>query len=280
MSELCRLRIRPIDGALGAEIDGVDLAASLDDAIVAEIRQALLDHLVVFFNDQSLSPARLVTFARRFGDLGHYPFIRGLPDQPEVIEVLKLEHERWNFGGIWHSDTTYLTEPPLGSMLYALEVPAVGGDTLFANTHLAYDALSEGMKRMLADLKGISSSAKADVTRTREDRIASNPATQARSVFEAAHPVVRTHPESGRKGLYVNIGHTTRLDGTTEAESAPLLDFLFQHQVRPEFTCRFCWRQGSLAFWDNRSALHNPINDYHGNRRRMHRVTIAGDRPR
>ncbi len=142
----------------------------------------------------------------------------------------------------------------------------------------AYDAPPDGMKRMLAELRGVNSSAKADVTRTREDRIAERPGQEKRTAFEAVHPVVRTHPESGRKALYVNVAHTVRFDGMTEEESAPLLNFLFRHQVRPEFTCRFRWEAGSLAFWDNRSTQHNPLNDYHGYRRRMHRVTIAGDK--
>jgi len=271
--------VEPIAGALGAEILGVDLARRLDDEVIERIRRTLLDYLVVFFRDQALSPEQLVAFGRRFGTLAHYPFVQGLPGQPEVIEVKKLEHERTNFGGIWHSDTTYLDEPPMGSMLYALEVPPAGGDTLFANMFEAYDRLSDGMKEMLGRLRAVSSSAKADVSRTREDRIASAPGTEARSVFEAVHPAVRTHPESGRKGLYVNVAHTARFDEMTEEESAPLLDYLFRHQVKPEFTCRFRWTPGALAFWDNRSAQHNPINDYHGHRRRMLRITIAGERP-
>lgn len=274
------LAVAPIVGALGAEIRGVDLSKPLHDGVVTAIRQALLEHLVVFFRDQSLSPTQLVAVGRRFGVLGRYPFVDGLPDHPEVIEVKKLEHERTNFGGVWHSDTTYLPEPPMGSMLFALEVPPVGGDTLFANMFMAYERLSDGMKNMLAGLRAVSSSAKADVTRTREDRIASNPGKEASGVFEAIHPVVRTHPESGRKALYVNTAHSVRFDGMTEEESAPLLEFLFRHQVNPEFTCRFRWQPGSLAFWDNRSTLHNPINDYHGYRRRMLRITIAGDSPR
>ena len=273
------LTAQPIAGALGVEIRGVDLSMPLDDDVVAEIRRALLGHLVVFFRDQTLSPAQLVAFGRRFGVLARYPFVHGLADHPEVIEVTKLEHERTNFGGIWHSDTTYLDQPPMGSMLFALEVPPIGGDTLFANMFSAYETLSNGMKNMLADLWAVSSSAKADVTRTREDRIASNPGKEARGAFEAIHPVVRTHPESGRKALYVNTAHSVRFDGMTEEESAPLLDFLFRHQVKAEFTCRFRWEPGSLAFWDNRSVQHNPINDYHGHRRRMLRITIAGDRP-
>jgi taurine dioxygenase len=271
--------VRPVSGALGAEIHGVDLARPLSAAAVRGIRQALLDHLVIFFRDQSLTPAQFKDFAGRFGALSHYPFVRGLPDHPEVIEVKKLEHERVNFGGVWHSDTAYLAEPPMGSMLLAREVPRVGGDTLFANMFAAYEALSPAMQRILAGLRAVNSSAKADVTRTREDRIAESPNAKARELFEATHPTVRTHPESGRKALYVNIAHTVRFEGMTEEESAPLLGYLFQHQVRPEFTCRFRWDVGSLAFWDNRSAQHNPINDYHGERRIMHRVTLAGDRP-
>ena len=274
------LTVDPIAGALGAEIHGVDLSQPLADDVVSGIRQALLDHLVVFFRDQRLTPAQLVAFGRRFGTLGRYPFVEGLADYPEIIEVTKLPHERTNFGGVWHSDTTYLDEPPMGSMLFALEVPAVGGDTLFANMFMAYERLSDGMKRMLAGLRVVNSSAKADVTRTREDRIAAHPGKDARRIFEATHPAVRTHPESGRKGLYVNFAHSVRFEGMTEEESAPLLEFLFRHQIQPEFTCRFRWAPGSLAFWDNRSAQHNPINDYHGQLRRMLRITIAGERPR
>lgn len=274
------LDIRPIAGALGAEIGGVDLSGPLDGATVGGIRQALLDHLVIFFREQKLSPAQLAAFGRQFGTLSQYPFVRGLPDHPEVIEVLKLENEKVNFGGIWHTDTAYLEQPPMGSMLFALEVPPAGGDTLFANMFMAYETLSDGMKRMLAGLKAVNSSAKADVTRTREDRVGGNPGQGAKSIFEAAHPVVRTHPETGRRALYINIAHSVRFEGMTEEESAPLLNFLFRHQVKHEFTCRFRWEEGSLAFWDNRSTQHNPINDYHGYRRRMHRVTIGGDAPR
>ncbi|MBI2584873.1 MAG: TauD/TfdA family dioxygenase [Rhodospirillales bacterium] len=272
--------VERIAGALGAEIHGLDLARDLDDDGVAFVHRALLDHLVVFFRDQTLTPAELAAFGRRFGKLARYPFVDGLPGEPEVIEVKKLEHERVNFGGVWHSDTTYLDEPPMASMLLALEVPPVGGDTLFANMYAAFDALSDGMKKLLSGLRAVNSSDMADVTRTREDRIASNPGKAKGQVFEAAHPVVRTHPETGRKALYVNRAHTVRIEGMTADESASLLAFLYGHQTKPEFTCRFRWQVGSLAFWDNRAAQHNPINDYHGYRRRMHRITLAGDRPR
>ena len=167
----------------------------------------------------------------------------------------------------------------MGSMLLAREVPPWGGDTLFASQTLAYDSLSDTMKRLLDGLRGVSSSAKADVSRTREDRIRSDGRAGAPTEYRAVHPVVRTHPETGRRALYVNVAHTVGIEGLTDAESAPLLAFLFEHQVRPEFTCRFAWRPGSLAFWDNRCTLHNPVNDYHGFRRVMHRITLRGDRP-
>jgi taurine dioxygenase len=272
--------VRPIAGALGAEVLGIDLSRDLDDDTVAAIRRAWLDHCVIFFRDQDLSPARFLTFARRFGSVIEYPFIKGLEEYPEIIPVVKLEHEKTNFGGIWHSDTAYLETPPMGTMLVARQVPPYGGDTMFANMYLAYEALSDGMKRLLDGLIAINTSAKADVSRTREDRVRDSMRTDAKKEYVGEHPVVRTHPETGRKALYVNVGHTLRFKDMSVEESAPLLDYLFGHQVRPEFTCRFGWRAGSLAFWDNRCTLHNPVNDYHGYRRLMHRITLAGDRPR
>jgi taurine dioxygenase len=274
------IAVKPIAGAIGAEICGSDLSQDLDDAAVAAIRAAWLRHGVVFFRDQDLPPARFLAFARRFGYLTEYPFIKGLDDYPEIIQVVKLEHEKTNFGGIWHSDTAYLELPPMATMLIAREVPPFGGDTLFANMYAAYDTLSEGMKQLLDGLVAINCSAKAAVTRTREDRVRDNAKNDGKMEYISRHPVVRTHPETGRKALYINPGHTQRFEDMTEAESAPLLAYLFQHQTRPEFTCRFSWKPGSLAFWDNRCVLHNPINDYHGYRRVMHRVTLAGDKPR
>jgi taurine dioxygenase len=271
--------VRPIAGALGAEILGLDLRQPLDAETIARVRQALLDHLVIFFRDQDLTPDQFLRFAGYFAEPIEYPFVNALPGHPKIIPVIKLEHERVNFGGIWHSDTTYLDEPPLGSMLLARELPPRGGDTMFANMYLAYDALSDGMKRLLAGVKAVNSSGKADTTRTREDRMRADGKTDLKD-FIAEHPVVRTHPETGRKALYVNVAHTVGLADMTEEESAPLLQFLFQQQSRPEFTCRFRWEPGSIAFWDNRCAQHNPINDYHGHRRVMHRITLKGDRPR
>jgi len=272
--------IRPLAGSIGAEICGIDLAGEIADETIAAIRRAWLDHLVIFFRGQNLAPAQFLAFARRFGEPVEYPFLKGLDGFPAITPVIKLEHERVNFGGLWHSDTAYLDTPPMGTMLIAREVPPHGGDTLFANMYLAYESLSPGMRRLLDGLVAVNASSKADVTKTREDRMRDAARSEARTEYEALHPVVRTHNETGRKALYVNGGHTVRFNGMTEAESAPLLDFLVAHLARPEFTCRFRWEPGSLAFWDNRCAQHNPINDYHGFRRVMHRVTLAGDRPR
>jgi taurine dioxygenase len=271
------MEVRRLSGALGAEIHGIDLKENQTEEIVAQIRGAFLEHLVIFFHDQVLTPAQFMAFARRMGKPVEYPFVKGIDGFPEVIEVKKLEHERHNFGGIWHSDTAYLAEPPMGSMLLAREVPPQGGDTEFANQYLAFESLSDGLKEILARLAAINSSTKADVSRTREDRIKEQGGEPKE--FIGRHPVVRTHPETGRKALYVNTAHTVRFEGMTEDESAPLLQFLFRHQVKPEFTCRFRWRAGSLAFWDNRCTQHNPINDYHGQRRVMHRITLAGSKP-
>ena len=272
------IEVRPVAGALGAVVRGVDIARPLEDEVIAEVRQAFLDHLVVFIRDQKLTPQAQLAFAQRFGQPMEYPQLKGLPECPLVTPVVKLEHERVNFGGVWHSDTSYLARPPMASMLYAVETPPRGGDTLFANQYLAYQTLSEGLQQTLAGLVGVNSSAKADVSKTREDRL--RDAGAELKVLIGEHPVVRTHPETGRKALYLNFGHTARFRDWTEQESAPLLDYLFMHQVKPEFTCRFQWEPGSLAFWDNRCAQHYPVNDYHGFRRVMHRVTLEGDPPR
>ncbi len=272
--------VRRLSSSIGAEIMGIDLATEPGHNVIAAIRQTWLEHGVIFFRDQDLLPAKFLAFAKRFGEVVEYPFIKGIEGFPEIIPVVKLEHETKNFGGIWHTDTAYLDTPPMATMLIAREVPPHGGDTLFANTYLAYETLSAGMKRMLEGMIAVNHSAKADVTRTREDRLRDGAKSDAKKEFISEHPAVRTHPETGRKALYVNIGHTVRFKDMSEEESAPILNFLFQHQTRPEFTCRFNWRVGSIAFWDNRCVLHNPVNDYHGYRRVMHRVTLAGDKPR
>jgi taurine dioxygenase len=279
LATMDRLDVRPLSGALGAEILGIDLAARLDDATVAALRTALLEHIVIFFRDQTLSPPDLLALARRFGEVVEYPFVKGLPECPLVLPVIKEPHEKANFGGVWHSDTAYLEQPAMATMLYAVETPPVGGDTMFANMYLAYEALSEGLQRLLGGLRALNVANKPIAQQTREE-MRSRRAGAEVGETGTLHPVVRTHPETGRKALYVNLAHTTRFEGMTEAESEPLLSWLFAHQIQPEFTCRFRWLPGSLALWDNRASLHYPLNDYHGHRRVMHRVSLAGDRPR
>ena len=275
-----RLDVRPLSGAIGAEVFGVDLGEVLDDDTIQEIRAALLEHVVIFFRDQELSPKQLLALAERFGEPAEYPLIKGLPECPLVLPIIKEPHERANFGGIWHSDTAYLERPALGTLLYALETPPAGGDTMFANMYLAYETLSDGMRRLLERLCGVNVAGKPVTLKTREEMHGKRGTATDPEAISAVHPVVRTHPETGRKALYVNFAHTLRFEGMTEEESAPLLDYLFAHQIKPEFTCRFRWRPGSLAFWDNRASQHYPLNDYHGHRRVMHRVTLVGDRPR
>src|SRR5579863_8050027 len=214
------IMVLPLAGALGAEISGVDLATDLVEETVAEIRRAWLEHLVIFFRDQLMGPEQFLSFARRIGVPVEYPFVRGIDGFPEIIAVTKLPHETVNFGGIWHSDTVYLERPPMATMLIAREVPQFGGDTMFSNMYSAYDALSPGMQRMLDGLQALNSSAMADVSKTREDRLRDSGSDDGgEREYVAVHPVVRTHPETGRKALYVNVAHTHSFVDMTEDES-------------------------------------------------------------
>lgn len=236
------------------------------------------EHLVLFFKEQTLTPPELVDVGRLFGEPADYPFIEGLTDAPQVIPIIKEAHERKNFGEGWHSDTTYSQVPPKATLLYAVEVPTHGGDTLFANMVAAHDALSDGMQRLLAPLRAVNSSAKRrGGGRAAGNQYASVKLKARDEVHEAVHPVARTHPDTGRRALYVNALHTARIDGCSAEESAPLLEFLYRHAVRPEFTCRYRWQRGTLAIWDNRTTQHFALNDYHGQRRAMWRLTIAGE---
>ena len=278
--EYTRIRVEPLSSAAGAEIGGVDVGEPLDDTVIAEIRGAFLAHGAIFFRDQSLSPEQYLRFARTMGEPSEYPFVKGLEGYPEITEVVKEKDERLNFGGVWHSDTTYLECPPMGTILYAQEIPPVGGDTIFASMIAAYEALSPGMRRLLDGLTAVNSADKGDAAATRADLRRQRPKDEGDTITTSEHPIVRTHPETGQKAIYVNPGHTLRIAELSEAESAPILEYLYRHQKRPEFTCRFRWRLGSLAFWDNRAVQHYPLNDYHGHRRAMQRITLAGDRPR
>ncbi|HEX7198019.1 MAG TPA: TauD/TfdA family dioxygenase [Dongiaceae bacterium] len=279
------ITVQPVAGSLGAEVSGVDLAKPLSNAAAAEIRRAFTENLVLFFRDQRLTPQQHLAFSGLFGRLCRMPYIKHMDDYPDIIAVLKEADERKisTFGNAWHSDFSFLEEPPLGSILYAREIPSHGGDTLFANMYEAYETLSAGMKRMLLGLKAMHSGKPygqgglpKDLKTSRSIGIERNNPEADR---EIAHPVVRLHPESGRKALFVNAIYTTRFEDMSEAESRPLLDFLFEHVQRPEFACRFRWAEGSLAVWDNRCTVHYAVNDYDGSRRLMHRTTVAGERP-
>ena len=272
-------QVRPLAGALGAEVLGCDLAG-LDEAGFEAVQQAFLNHQVLVFRDQDLDPEAYVRVARRFGEPVEYPFAKGIEGHPEITMIVKEPHQTSNFGGMWHSDTTYKPEPPKATMLLCRETPEAGGDTIFACQYRAYEALSDGMKGLLSGLKGVSSSAKnASALRTTHLATGSMKGTEKDDTLTAAHPAVRIHPEAGRRALFVNRSHTVAFEGMTEAESAGLLEFLFQHQIQPEFTARVRWAPGTLVIWDNRSSQHCAINDYDGHRREMWRITLAGDAP-
>jgi taurine dioxygenase len=274
------ISISPIAGALGAEIGGVDVAYDLDDAVIGAIRQALLNYGVIFFRDQNLDVDRHKAFTRRFGDIFIHPNYNGVSADPEIVDIRRAPGDKKIVGEDWHTDTTMVAEPPLGAILYAIEVPPYGGDTLFANQYLAFESLSPGLKCSLEGLRAVHT-----------DRMVAGPkagmnAHRSTKVREDAdwhetisiHPVVRTHPETGRKLLFVNRSYTVGFEGWTEAESRPLLNYLMEQGHRPEFTCRFRWANGSIAFWDNRCTKHLAVHDAGPFRRIMRRTQICGDR--
>ena len=270
------LTISPSGGPLGAYVRGVDLADDLADDVVDEIRAAWLDHLVLVFPDQPLTADEYLAFARRIGTPAEYPFVDSLAESPFIIEVLKLPDETVNFGGIWHADTVYLERPPMATMLLAREVPPSGGDTEFANQYLAWDRLPQHLRELLDGRTAMHSSAAAMSIRNTADRMSDD---QVAQVFASRHPAVRTHPETGRRRLYVNIAHTYGLVGVDDDLARPSLTDVFAHQVADEFVWRLQWERDMLTLWDNRCCLHNPINDYDGHTRRMHRITLEGDVP-
>ena len=279
-----RIEATPLSGALGAEISGVDLAR-LDDATFSEIHQAFVDFGVICFRDQKLTPQAQAAFARRFGDLDVHPIVRGTEDIPEVVRVWKPAGESASFGVGWHSDNSFFAKPSLGSVLFAATVPPYGGDTLYASMEKAYDALSTPMKQFLGGLAAVHSASRAYDPKTTGDEKYRGEAPinyrfDEKAIYsEVTHPVIRTHPESGRKSVYVNPMFTQKIVGLGEDESRALLRFLYDFSVRPEFTCRLRWQAGTLTMWDNRSVQHYAVDDYREFDRLMFRVTICGDVP-
>ncbi len=274
------LEVRPISGALGAEVSGVDLAR-LDDIALAGVRRALLDHGVIFFRNQRFDAEQHKALARRFGDIFVHPNYAGTQADPEVVMIRREPGDTKIVGEDWHTDITMMPEPPMGAIIFAIETPPYGGDTLFSSQTAAYDALSDGMKRLLEGLRAVHTDrlVAGPAARMNERRSTKVREDDAWRETISVHPVVRTHPETGRKCLFVNRSYTVAFEDMTEEESAPLLNYLLEHGHRPEFTCRFRWTDGAVAFWDNRCVKHLAIKDSGPFRRLMRRVQIAGDKP-
>jgi taurine dioxygenase len=284
MDRFRTFKVELLCGAGGAEISGLDASKPLGPEVVADLRRALAENCVIFLRDQDLTPEQQKAFARHFGPLAQTPFIQPLEGHPEMMRIVREPEEtkKQNFGGRWHTDMTFSPEPVMGTCLYARESPAVGGDTIWSNQMLAFEALSPGLQRTLEGLRVMHSAKRSygpQGVYADDDLKSMRIQASEEALKEQAHPCIRTHPETGRKILYVNWVYAIRFEGMTEEESAPLLDYLNRHSQRPEFQIRFRWRKGSLALWDNRSTQHIAVNDYAGYRRVMDRVTIAGDKP-
>jgi len=276
------IEVRPLAGSLGAEICGVDLRDSLDDETFEEIHQALLNNLVIFLRNQDITPDQQKAFGRRFGELHIHPYIPTLEGHPEIIKLESADDgpgEMAYQSNTWHTDLTYTAEPPMGSMLHGIKVPAVGGDTMFLNLYASYQALSDTMKSLVDGLTAVHDIvASMPPDFTRQSWAPKQLARMQEATPPVEHPVVRTHPETKRKCLFVNRNFTSYIKGMTLPESDALLGFLLEHIEQPEFQCRFHWETKSLAFWDNRCTQHYAVNDYRS-KRQMHRVTICGERP-
>ena len=274
---MSKIIINPTSGSMGAEIQGVDLSTELSDGVFSEIRKTFFEHGLIFFRNQELTPDDHLRFAKRWGEININRFFAKVEGYDQIAEVKKNPDQKINIGGAWHTDHSYDQIPAMGSILLAKETPKTGGDTLFANMYKAYKSLSGGLKRTLESMNAYHSSRHvfgahtgyADVSNQR----IGNPelATQ-----DAIHPVIITHPESKRKALYVNPEFTVNFEGWTEEESKPLLNYLTEHSTRSENITRFKWEPGSIAFWDNRCTWHFALNDYSGEKRLMHRITIEG----
>ena len=270
-------------GALGADVHDVDVSTPLGDDTVSALHDALVRFGVIVIREQALTPRQQLDFVRRFGDIHLHPHVHGLPDVPEVMEILKTEEETTNFGSEWHTDQSFLPEPAMATCLYACELPDAGGDTLFACMRGGFRSLSPGLQRVALGLRTVNLSVAAQLARSGGRNTSTYASMRARDAEAdepaVEHPLVRRHPVSGEPALYIGL-HTQGFAGFADEEGAILKGIFMRHLTRPENTCRVRWTPGALALWDNRSVLHKAVNDYQGERRRMHRITVAGDRPR
>ena len=278
------IEVQPLAGSLGAELSGVDVAVAQGDATLRELRNALLRYGVIVLRDQKLTREAQLAFARQLGTPEVHPIANGMAEHPELIRVLKPAGERAFFGTSWHTDNSFFEKPTSETILNGETVPTVGGDTIYASMELAYETLSAPMKALVEPLVAVHSASRAYDPRTTGDAKYRGEApityTYSDAIYhEVEHPVVRTHPETGRKSLYVNAMFTQRIVGLASHESDALLAMLFAHAARPEFSCRLRWAPGSLALWDNRSVQHYAIDDYADFERVMYRVTLEGTRP-
>jgi taurine dioxygenase len=276
--EIEDLTILPMTPSIGAEVEGVDLSRPLPARTVSALRQALLDWKVLFFRDQDITTEQHLAFARNFGDLEVHPFA---PQKPGYPEVLAITHDANSRGkeNTWHSDVTWRLEPSLGSILRALEIPPVGGDTLFADMYAAYDGLKDEVKARVEGRVAVHDFVNFRKGMRKRGVSEEEIAAFDRQYPKVEHPVIRTHPETGRKAIYVNAGFTQHIVGMEKAESDALLAHLYAQAAIPEHQCRFRWTKNAIAFWDNRASQHYAASDYFPAVRRMERVTVVGDRP-
>ena len=279
MTNYSTINVKPLSGNIGEEIDGVNLK-KITKKQFKEIKIVFGKYGVIFFRNQNLSPEEEIIFAELWGEININRFFTNLEGYPKIALVSKEPDQKKNIGGAWHTDHTYDLEPAMGSILFAHQVPKKGGDTLFSSMYAAYETLSDGLKDTLKNMYGRHSSRHVFGTSRaeRNDDTVGRIINSDKAKQDAIHPVVITHPQTGKKALFVNPTFTLGFDGWSDEESKPLLNYLYSHATKPEFTCRFKWEEGSIAFWDNRSTWHLAVNDYHGQRRLMHRITINGTR--
>ena len=273
--EYNNFKIRPLAGAMGAEILDVDLK-NINDDTFNEIYKAFVDYQVIGILDQDLNSDQYLEFGRKWGEIHHYPYMKGLETHPEILEIVKTEKDTYAFGNVWHSDGSFTEIPPKATMLYAQELPPAGGDTLFANMYQAYDTLSDQMKEILGSLRGLYVGDQPLKLGNFTGAKSMKQQDPGNTKVHTYHPIIRTHPDSKNKALYIG-GHAVEIEGMTKEESTPILNYLKSHSTRPEFICRLKWSPGTIAIWDNRCTQHYAVDDYAGFRRRMHRITIIGE---